>query len=56
MFCDSVRAEIRQQNTTQEWVAYRARTGNLLAHVVAVYDAGEARAVENFLKKRRAGQ
>lgn len=33
---------------------YRARRGNCLAHVVAVYDPGEARAVENFLKKLRA--
>ena len=36
--------------------AYRARTGNRLAHVVAVYDEGEARAVDNFLKKHRAGK
>jgi hypothetical protein len=34
--------------------AYRARLGNLLPHVVAVYDKGEARAVDNFLKKYRA--
>lgn len=36
--------------------AYRARKGNLIAHVVAVYDPGEARAVDNFLKKFRAGK
>jgi len=36
--------------------AYKARTGNRLAHVVAVYDEGEARAVDNFLKKHRAGK
>lgn len=34
--------------------AYRARAGNLLPHVVAVYGEGEARAVDNFLKKHRA--
>lgn len=36
--------------------AYRARRGNCLAHVVAVYDQGEAQAVERFLKKLRAGK
>ena len=36
--------------------AYRARAGNCVPHVVAVYDDGEARAVDNFLKKLRAGQ
>lgn len=36
--------------------AYRARTGNRIAHVVAVYDEGEARAVDNFLRKYRAGK
>lgn len=36
--------------------AYRARRGDCLAHVVAVYDPGEARAVENFLKKLRSGK
>lgn len=36
--------------------AYRARRGDCLAHVVAVYDEGEARAVENFLKKFRAAK
>lgn len=34
--------------------AYRARRGECLAHVVAVYDEGEARAVDLFLKKLRA--
>lgn len=36
--------------------AYRARRGDCLAHVVPVYDEGEARAVDNFLKKLRAGK
>lgn len=36
--------------------AYRARSGDCLAHVVQVYDRGEARAVENFLKKQRASR
>jgi len=36
--------------------AYRARIGNRLAHVVGVYDEGEARAVDNFLKKHRAAK
>jgi len=36
--------------------AYRARAGNCLAHVVPVYDTGEARAVDNFLKKLRASK
>lgn len=34
--------------------AFRAWKGKCLAHVVPVYDAGEARAVDNFLKKLRA--
>jgi len=34
--------------------AYKARLGDCIAHVVAVYDEGEARAVDNFLKKHRA--
>jgi hypothetical protein len=33
--------------------AYKARKGNLIPHVVPVYDKGEARAVDNFLKKYR---
>lgn len=33
--------------------AYAARKGNLLPHIVAVYDQGEARAVDSFLKKYR---
>jgi hypothetical protein len=33
--------------------AYKARRGNLIPHIVPVYDAGEARAVDNFLKKYR---
>lgn len=36
--------------------AYQARKGNLLAHVVGVYDEGEARAVDGFLKKLRASK
>ena len=36
--------------------AYSARKGNLLPHVVAVYDQGEARAVDSFLKKYRASR
>lgn len=36
--------------------AYRARAGNCLAHVVACYDPGEARAVDRFLKERRAAR
>ena len=36
--------------------AYRARRGNLLPHIVAVYDQGEARALENALKKIREGK
>ncbi len=32
---------------------YRARRGNCIAHVVAVYDDGEARAVDNFIRARR---
>ncbi|MBU0927208.1 MAG: hypothetical protein KKA67_05625 [Spirochaetes bacterium] len=35
---------------------YKARQGNCIAHVVPVYDDGEARAVDNFLKKHRAGK
>lgn len=34
--------------------AFRAWKGKCLAHVVPVYDSGEARAVDNFLKKLRA--
>lgn len=34
--------------------AYNARNGGNLAHVVEVYDEGEARAVDNFLKKLRS--
>jgi len=34
--------------------AYNARHGGNLAHVVEVYDEGEARAVDNFLKKLRS--
>jgi hypothetical protein len=33
--------------------AYRARSGGNMAHVVSVYDAGEARAVDLFLKRHR---
>lgn len=33
---------------------YKAREGNCLAHVVSVYDAGEARAVDRFIKELRA--
>ena len=36
--------------------AYRARRGNMLAHVVPVYDEGEARAVELALKRIRAAK
>jgi len=36
--------------------AYQARAGGNLAHVVEVYDQGEARAVDNFLKKLRAAK
>jgi hypothetical protein len=36
--------------------SYQARAGGNLAHVVAVYDDGEARAVDNFLKKLRASK
>jgi hypothetical protein len=36
--------------------AYQARAGGNLAHVVEVYDQGEARAVDNFLKKLRAAR
>lgn len=36
--------------------AYKARTGGGLAHVVSVYDEGEARAIDLFIKKRRAGK
>jgi hypothetical protein len=44
----------------REWLqgiataAFQARAGGNLAHVVSVYDKGEARAVDNFLKKLRA--
>lgn len=34
--------------------AYRARRGDCLAHVVAVYDRGEAIAVDRFLKELRS--
>jgi len=34
--------------------AYQARQGNRLAHVVSVYDRGEAMAVDRFLKAHRA--
>ena len=34
----------------------RAWAGSCLAHVVPCYDEGEARAVDNFLKKHRAGK
>lgn len=33
---------------------YKARQGDCIPHVVSVYDDGEARAVDNFLKKHRA--
>jgi hypothetical protein len=33
---------------------YKARRGDCIPHVVSVYDEGEARAVDNFLKKHRA--
>jgi hypothetical protein len=33
---------------------YQARKGNCLAHVVAVYDEGEARAIDRYLKELRA--
>jgi len=33
--------------------AFKARAGGNLAHVVSVYDAGEARAVDLFLKRHR---
>jgi len=33
--------------------AYKARYGGNLAHIVSVYDEGEARAVDLFLKKHR---
>jgi len=36
--------------------AYRARRGDCLAHVVPVYDQGEARAVDSFLKRYRASR
>jgi hypothetical protein len=36
--------------------AYQARSGGNVAHIVSVYDKGEARAVDNFLKKLRAGK
>lgn len=36
--------------------AYTARRGNLVPHIVPVYDKGEARAVDNFLKKYRSGK
>ena len=36
--------------------AYRARAGNCLPHVVACYDQGEIRAVERFIKERRASR
>ena len=32
------------------------RRGNLVPHVVPVYDQGEARAVDAFLKKYRSGK
>jgi hypothetical protein len=35
---------------------YRARAGHCLAHVVAVYDEGEAWAVDRFLKDLRASK
>lgn len=36
--------------------AYKARQGSCQAHVVSVYDNGEARAVDEFLKRYRAGK
>lgn len=35
---------------------YRARRGDCIAHVIAVYDEGEARAVDRFLREHRAGK
>lgn len=46
----------------REWLgdvvmrAFKARSGGNMAHVVSVYDTGEARAVDNFLKKLRSGK
>jgi len=34
--------------------AYQARKSGLLPHIVPVYSKGEARAIDNFLKKHRA--
>jgi len=36
--------------------AARAWAGQCIPHVVPVYDEGEARAVDNFLKKYRASK
>jgi len=36
--------------------SYAARAGGNVAHVVPVYDDGEARAVDNFLKKLRSSK
>lgn len=36
--------------------AYRSRKGGLIPHIVPVYDKGEARVVDNFLKKYRSSK
>lgn len=40
------------KRTIDNWTS-PSRKGNLLPHIVAVYDQGEARAVDSFLKKYR---
>lgn len=53
-FAEELPDEEREFVTRTLKAAYRARRGSCLAHVVPVYDEGEARAVDNFLKKLRA--
>lgn len=45
---ETCESRLEYQQLTRAW------KGKCLAHVVPVYDAGEARAVDNFLKKLRA--
>ena len=45
-----------EKKCEKETYLYQARKGGLIPFVVPVYDKGEARAVQNMLKKYRAGK
>lgn len=55
-FGEELPADRRSLIADQLRAAARAWAGSCLAHVVPCYDEGEARAVDNFLKKHRAGK